>query len=62
MPTHPFIVISDDAIFLKQVLNTNKCIIQLEKIGNKTCDSFNHDNLLKVLRASSAEHEPYVRN
>jgi N-acetyl-gamma-glutamyl-phosphate reductase len=44
---HPFTTISKDAIFLKQVVNTNKCIIQLEKIGNKLVIHSAIDNLLK---------------
>jgi N-acetyl-gamma-glutamyl-phosphate reductase len=44
---HPFTVVSDDAIFLKQVVNTNKCVIQLEKVGNKLVVHSALDNLLK---------------
>jgi N-acetyl-gamma-glutamyl-phosphate reductase len=44
---HPFTIVSDDAIFLKQVVNTNKCVIQLEKIGNKLVVHSAIDNLLK---------------
>jgi N-acetyl-gamma-glutamyl-phosphate reductase len=44
---HPFTVISDDAIFLKQVVNTNKCVIQLEKVGSKLVVHSALDNLLK---------------
>lgn len=44
---HPFIVLSDEPIFLKQVVNTNKCFIQLEKIGNKLVVHSIIDNLLK---------------
>jgi N-acetyl-gamma-glutamyl-phosphate reductase len=44
---HPFTTISKDAIFLKQVVNTNKCIIQLEKAGNKLVIHSAIDNLLK---------------
>ena len=45
--SHPFTTISKDAIFLKQVVNTNKCIIQLEKAGNKLVIHSAIDNLLK---------------
>jgi len=31
----PFTTLSQGEIFLKQVVNTNKCIIQLEKVGSK---------------------------
>ena len=34
-------------IFLKQVVNTNKCIIQLEKVGTKLVVHSITDNLLK---------------
>ncbi len=44
---HPFTHISDDAIFLKQVVNTNKAIIHLEKAGSKLVVHSVADNLLK---------------
>ena len=44
---HPFLVLSDEPIFLKQVVNTNKCFIQLEKVGNKLVIHSVIDNLLK---------------
>jgi N-acetyl-gamma-glutamyl-phosphate reductase len=44
---HPFTHISKDPIFLKQVVNTNKAIIQLEKTGNKLVVHSIIDNLLK---------------
>lgn len=44
---HPFTHISKDAIFLKQVINTNKAVIQLEKAGNKLVVHAAIDNLLK---------------
>jgi N-acetyl-gamma-glutamyl-phosphate reductase len=37
----------DEPLFLKQVVNTNKCLIQLEKIGNKLVVHSAIDNLLK---------------
>ena len=43
----PFVTISKAPIFLKQVVNTNKCLIQLEKIGNKLVVHSAIDNLLK---------------
>jgi N-acetyl-gamma-glutamyl-phosphate reductase len=42
-----FTTIAEDSIFLKQVVNTNKCIIQLEKVGNKLVIHSVIDNLLK---------------
>ncbi len=44
---HPFTSVSDDPIFMKQVVNTNKCVIQLEKSGNKLVVHSATDNLLK---------------
>lgn len=44
---HPFVHISEDPIFLKQVVNTNKCIIQIEKVGTKVVVHSILDNLLK---------------
>ncbi len=44
---HPFTIISQKEIFLKQVTNTNKCVIQLEKIGTKLVVHSAIDNLLK---------------
>ncbi len=44
----PFSIVSDDAIFLKQVVNNNKCVIQLEKAGqSKLVVHSAIDNLLK---------------
>ena len=43
----PFTIVSDDVIFLKQVVNTNKCLIQLEKVGTKLVVHSALDNLLK---------------
>jgi N-acetyl-gamma-glutamyl-phosphate reductase len=45
--THPFVTVSKAPIFLKQVVNTNKCVIQLEKIGRKLVVHSAIDNLLK---------------
>ena len=44
---HPFTHVSKAAIFLKQVVNTNKAVIQLEKAGNKLVIHAVIDNLLK---------------
>jgi N-acetyl-gamma-glutamyl-phosphate reductase len=44
---HPFTRVSNDSIFLKQVVNTNKCIIQPEKVGTKLVIHSIIDNLLK---------------
>lgn len=45
--THPFVQLSREAIFLKQVVNTNKAVIQLEKAGSKLVIHTAIDNLLK---------------
>lgn len=42
-----FTFVSDDMIDLKQVVNTNKCFIHLEKTGNKLVVHSAIDNLLK---------------
>jgi N-acetyl-gamma-glutamyl-phosphate reductase len=44
---HPFVYVSKEPIFLKQVVNTNKCIIQPEKAGSKLVVHSILDNLLK---------------
>jgi N-acetyl-gamma-glutamyl-phosphate reductase len=44
---HPFTFLSQQEIFLKQVVNTNKCVIQLEKVGAKVVVHSATDNLLK---------------
>lgn len=44
---HPFTHVSDEPIFLKQVVNTNKLVIQLEKAGTKLVVHSATDNLLK---------------
>lgn len=44
---HPFTHISRTPIFLKQVVNTNKVIIQLERAGSKLVVHSIADNLLK---------------
>jgi N-acetyl-gamma-glutamyl-phosphate reductase len=44
---HPFTVISEMPVFLKQVVNTNKCIIQLEKQDDMLVVHSVSDNLLK---------------
>jgi len=44
---HPFTHVSKDPIFLKQVVGTNKAIVQLEKAGTKLVVHSTIDNLLK---------------
>jgi len=44
---HPFTTVSEDFIYLKQVVNTNKGIVQIEKVGSKLVVHSVIDNLLK---------------
>jgi N-acetyl-gamma-glutamyl-phosphate reductase len=44
---HPFTHVTKEPVFLKQVVNTNKCIIQLEKVGSILVVHSVADNLLK---------------
>jgi N-acetyl-gamma-glutamyl-phosphate reductase len=44
---HPFTVVSHKPISLKQVVNTNKCLIQLEQEGSQLVVHSALDNLLK---------------
>jgi N-acetyl-gamma-glutamyl-phosphate reductase len=43
----PFVMVSDENINLKQVVNTNYCLLYLEKIGNQLMIISAIDNLLK---------------
>jgi len=44
---HPFTHVTKDPVFLKQAVNTNKCIIQLEQVGSQLVVHSVADNLLK---------------
>jgi N-acetyl-gamma-glutamyl-phosphate reductase len=44
---HPFTIVADKPIALKQVVNTNKCVIFIEKEGHKIVVHSAIDNLLK---------------
>ncbi|MEO5944205.1 MAG: N-acetyl-gamma-glutamyl-phosphate reductase [Ferruginibacter sp.] len=44
---HPFVHVSKEPVSLKQVVNTNKAIVQIEKIGSKLVVHSALDNLLK---------------
>jgi N-acetyl-gamma-glutamyl-phosphate reductase len=44
---HPFVCVSDKAIYMKQVVNTNYCFIHLAKEGDKLLITAAIDNLLK---------------
>jgi N-acetyl-gamma-glutamyl-phosphate reductase len=43
----PFTFVINEPVFLKQVVNTNKCFMQLEKVGTKLVVHSVIDNLLK---------------
>ena len=45
--THPFVHVSDVMIDLKQVVNTNKCVLYIEKVNNQIIIHTAIDNLLK---------------
>lgn len=45
--SHPFTHVVKDPVHLKQVVNTNKCLIQPEKVGSKLVVHSVIDNLLK---------------
>jgi N-acetyl-gamma-glutamyl-phosphate reductase len=45
--THPFTHVANEMIDMKQVVNTNKCLLFLEKVGNKLVIHSATDNLLK---------------
>jgi N-acetyl-gamma-glutamyl-phosphate reductase len=44
---HPFTHVSDNAIDVKQVVNSNKCLLELQKHGKKLLITSITDNLLK---------------
>lgn len=44
---HPFVIIQNQMIDLKQVVNTNKCVIYIEKVNNQLVIHSAIDNLLK---------------
>jgi len=44
---HPFTVVTEGSIDMKQVVNTNKCLIGLEKVDDKLVIHSSIDNLLK---------------
>jgi len=45
--SHPFTHVTSESVFLKQVVNTNKALIQPEKVGSKLVVHSVIDNLLK---------------
>ena len=53
---HPFIIISENEINLKQVINTNKCILHLTLINGKLIITSIIDNLLKGASGQAVQH------
>ncbi|MFN8886970.1 MAG: Asd/ArgC dimerization domain-containing protein, partial [Cyclobacteriaceae bacterium] len=45
--SHPFTYVADSMIDMKQVVNTNKCLLYLEKVGNQLVIHSAIDNLVK---------------
>lgn len=45
--THPFTAVVEDELHLKQVVNTNKCLLQVQKVDDKLVIHSALDNLLK---------------
>ncbi len=45
--SHPFTHVTNESVFLKQVVNTNKALVQPEKVGSKLVVHSVIDNLLK---------------
>ncbi len=50
--SHPFSIVASSMINLKQVVNTNKCLIYLEKEGNKLVV---HSALVNLLKGASGQ-------
>ncbi len=44
---HPFTIVSNSMVDLKQVVNTNKCLVHIEKVEEKIVVHSTTDNLLK---------------
>lgn len=53
---HPFTHVSDTGVALKQVVNTNKCLIHLEKHGDNLLITSAIDNLLKGASGQAVEN------
>ncbi len=59
---HPFTFLSKEPVSLKQVVNTNKCAIQLEKSGDKLVIHSAIDNLIKGLATTRVGNNVFVSN
>ena len=44
---HPFVCVSDNTVYMKQVVNTNYCFLSLQKVGRKLLITAVIDNLTK---------------
>ena len=53
---HPFTHVSETSIHLKQVVNTNNCVIHLHKHGDKLLITSIIDNLLKGASGQAVEN------
>lgn len=52
----PFVHITDDEVYLKQVVNTNKCILKIEQHGKHLMITSVIDNLLKGAAGQAVEN------
>ena len=59
---HPFVHISKSAIDLKQIVNTNKGLLQLQKHGNKLLITSCIDNLLKGASGQAVQNMNLICN
>ncbi|AZA57907.1 N-acetyl-gamma-glutamyl-phosphate reductase [Chryseobacterium shandongense] len=58
----PFVKVSEKAIDLKQVVNTNRCVIQIEKSGNVAVIHSAIDNLLKGASGQAVQNMNIAMN
>lgn len=58
----PFITVSRKAVDLKQVVNTNRCVIQIEKSGNVVVIHSAIDNLLKGASGQAVQNMNLAMN
>ncbi|MDR3024874.1 N-acetyl-gamma-glutamyl-phosphate reductase [Chryseobacterium sp.] len=58
----PFVMVSRKAVDLKQVVNTNRCVIQIEKSGNVVVIHSAIDNLLKGASGQAVQNMNLAMN
>jgi N-acetyl-gamma-glutamyl-phosphate reductase len=58
----PFVFVSNQEIHLKQVVNTNFCLIHIQKTNNKAVISSAIDNLLKGAAGQAIQNMNLVMN